>query len=438
MRAGLSTLRELKLVLENAGAESWDELLKYEVRNFLEVKVPADHFPFSPPVTFVNQCENAPKYGDAGSDEDLCDPDHPFHWSQTCEACFQSGLAEIRELPRASRTPEVMSDFYHEYRSRFKADWDQLDVAYSSMLQALHGRWVHYGNLDEVIDDLFNTGLPAGMDYRERITADDKNLLSSELMIPAYDPEAKNEPSKSGIIAGLGISIGGLILGFAGAWGLGGGLIWVGIGVGIWMGQRHARWEKLREASYVPAWQPQDLLAFYKVEDDKFRQTIWYLARFLTFRKLWEAGESSEPNEWAASTGNRWNPLGPLPSLPDRDITPREAEEYVCRVISYLGDPQASVTRYVADGGVDVISENFAVQVKHEVANVGPNIVRQIFGVATSKGKKASVFARNGFTAAAIEFANNNDILLFSYQSGLIAHSQTASNALKVGLRVDD
>lgn len=85
-----------------------------------------------------------------------------------------------------------------------------------------------------------------------------------------------------------------------------------------------------------------------------------------------------------------------------------------------LGERDARVGPGTHDGGVDVESSRFVVQVKHWQANVGGPAVRQIFGVAAARGKTAVVVALSGFTRDAESFAEEAGVALFSYASGEI------------------
>jgi hypothetical protein len=90
-----------------------------------------------------------------------------------------------------------------------------------------------------------------------------------------------------------------------------------------------------------------------------------------------------------------------------------------------LGEHDARLGPGRQDGGVDVESSHYVVQVKHWQANVGGPAVRQIFGVATARGKVAIVVALSGYTRDAEAFATQAGVALFSYASGQIR----ASNA---------
>jgi hypothetical protein len=139
------------------------------------------------------------------------------------------------------------------------------------------------------------------------------------------------------------------------------------------------------------------------------------------------------PEDWRESVANRWQPLGPRPIIPPSGLNPKEAETYVAQLLKFFGLAGAKVTRYSRDGGVDVESVNGVFQVKHQVAPVGVGVVREIFGVAASTGKRAGVFAKTGFTKEAIEFAERNGIVLFSYTPTFQGRTKIAQGLVNSG-----
>ena len=66
------------------------------------------------------------------------------------------------------------------------------------------------------------------------------------------------------------------------------------------------------------------------------------------------------------------------------------------------------------DGGVDVNSNDYVVQVKRQKGNVGAPVVRQIHGVAAVSGKTGVVVSHgSGFTPEAIRFAQQAGVELY-------------------------
>lgn len=119
-------------------------------------------------------------------------------------------------------------------------------------------------------------------------------------------------------------------------------------------------------------------------------------------------------------------PLGPVvlapldePSTTFAPSSWREAEHDVCRWLKTIGEADATVGQGRQDGGVDVESSRFVVQVKDWRSNVSGPAIRQIFGVAAARGKSAVVVA-SGYTQDAFRFAQQAGVALFTYQSGAI------------------
>lgn len=117
---------------------------------------------------------------------------------------------------------------------------------------------------------------------------------------------------------------------------------------------------------------------------------------------------------------------------------PYEYEKYCCRWANELGARKITVTQQSIDGGIDLDGPEHVGQVKMHGVPVGVPSVRQLYGVAQSVGKKALFFTTMGYTRAAIEFANENDIALFvadPVNETLDGLSHEARLALKHGLR---
>lgn len=142
--------------------------------------------------------------------------------------------------------------------------------------------------------------------------------------------------------------------------------------------------------------------------------------------------------DWKKSVGNRWQPLGPRPLISPSGLTPKQAETYVAQLPKFYGLLGVKETRFTQDGGVDVSSETAVFQVKHQAARVGVQVVREIFGVAASLGKKAGVFSKTGFTREAIEFASVNRVTLFSYIPKLEGHTPLSRRIVQEGFSIFD
>lgn len=134
-------------------------------------------------------------------------------------------------------------------------------------------------------------------------------------------------------------------------------------------------------------------------------------------------------------------PLGysPQDSRPQKMLscTPRQAEYLARDWMAWLGATGADVSQATRDGGADVVADHFIAEVKHRAVPSSPDLVRQIFGVATVEEKKALFFSLSGYTADAVQFADRAGVALFVYHFGngtLAAKSRAARIAIRDGL----
>ena len=65
-----------------------------------------------------------------------------------------------------------------------------------------------------------------------------------------------------------------------------------------------------------------------------------------------------------------------------------------------------------ADGGIDVITSRWAVQVKHADKRVGRPIAQQIVGASLAVGRHPAIVSTSGFTAPAIDYAADHHVAL--------------------------
>lgn len=90
------------------------------------------------------------------------------------------------------------------------------------------------------------------------------------------------------------------------------------------------------------------------------------------------------------------------------------AEHLAAAHLRSLGYQDAEVTAAGSDGGIDVRGEHVVAQVKHYLTGpVGSPAVQQLHGAAL--GAKAVFYARGGFTANAIAYADQADVALLGY-----------------------
>ena len=329
----------------------------------------------------------------------------------TCDKCFSEA---INIYAKHSREARKNIRFPNEILRRFDTGSGFFYGIESRMKAQLQTEWINPTLRSQMIERVSGSGMRARMENWNLQFGDDLQAVVDGLHLPGSDPLAHRKDGLSEL------AVAGFIL-------IPGAAFFVDAV------DRHVR--KTREDALVRDWRPDALYEFIAVEGKRAEKKIRETAERLVELALIEAGQSDDPAEWAKHVGHRWQPLGPLPLLPERVISPREAEEHVERLVRHFGEPDSKVTRYGADGGADVVSRHFVVQVKHQEAKVGVPIVRQIFGVATSEGKRAAVFAKNGFAKPAIEFANLHQIVLMEYGTSLVGHSEAAKRVLSGGFQ---
>ncbi|WP_442818802.1 restriction endonuclease [Streptomyces sp. NBC_01320] len=78
-----------------------------------------------------------------------------------------------------------------------------------------------------------------------------------------------------------------------------------------------------------------------------------------------------------------------------------------------IGFTEAQVTGSGADGGIDVIARDAIAQVKHYSQSIGVGPIRELRGVADSH-HHLLFYASGGYTANALEFADERGVALFS------------------------
>ena len=188
----------------------------------------------------------------------------------------------------------------------------------------------------------------------------------------------------------------------------------------------------LGSASVKLVYKPVSLIerkrTFLSQLDEMIQKAIW-----VEIKSYEEKAYGSSPEDWKKSTQNRWQPLGPLPIIPLGGLSPKEAETHVGQILKFYGLEGIQRTRYSRDGGIDVESDQAVFQVKHQVAPVGVQILREIFGVAAAESKKAGVFAKTGFTKEALIFAEKNGVAVFQYIPNVRGMTPMSRELLETG-----
>lgn len=108
----------------------------------------------------------------------------------------------------------------------------------------------------------------------------------------------------------------------------------------------------------------------------------------------------------------------------------QQAEALAAWHMQKLGFDDAKMTPPGADGGLDVRATDAVAQVKHYATPVGAPVVQQLRGAAHGQGA-ALFYSRSGYTKAAVEYANDAAVALFTYnESGAVQPFNHAAQIL--------
>lgn len=91
----------------------------------------------------------------------------------------------------------------------------------------------------------------------------------------------------------------------------------------------------------------------------------------------------------------------------------RQAEEATARWLAKAGCRRVVLTGGSADGGIDVLTADWAVQVKHTAKRAGRPAVQQLVGAALAVERSPALFSTSGFTAPALDYALDHGVALF-------------------------
>ncbi|MBT2475071.1 restriction endonuclease [Microbacterium sp. ISL-103] len=91
-----------------------------------------------------------------------------------------------------------------------------------------------------------------------------------------------------------------------------------------------------------------------------------------------------------------------------------EAEMAAAIHMRSLGFADAEITKRGADKGIDVLAASGSAQVKHMRKPVGSPTVQQFIGAA-APNSVALIYSLSGFTAQAVDIADDTDVALFTY-----------------------
>lgn len=90
----------------------------------------------------------------------------------------------------------------------------------------------------------------------------------------------------------------------------------------------------------------------------------------------------------------------------------QQVEREAAAWLRSIGCRDVRLTSAGADGGVDILTREWAVQVKHRSSRTGRPAVQQIVGAALAVDRAPAVVSTSGFTAPAIEFADQHQVAL--------------------------
>jgi len=90
-----------------------------------------------------------------------------------------------------------------------------------------------------------------------------------------------------------------------------------------------------------------------------------------------------------------------------------DAEIATARWLRRAGCRRVSLTGGSADGGIDVVTADWAVQVKHTAKRVGRPAVQQLVGAALTLDRGPALFSTSGFSGPAFAYADEHGVALF-------------------------
>lgn len=121
---------------------------------------------------------------------------------------------------------------------------------------------------------------------------------------------------------------------------------------------------------------------------------------------------------------------------PRKRLNAIEAEYYVAEWVRHLGATDAVVTRARADGGIDIRSRFYAVQVKHRPNDfVTVESVRALIGAAALENRAPLFFASGHYSRHVYDAAARGGVALFIFKP--LEGRVVAANALANRLRQD-
>lgn len=118
-------------------------------------------------------------------------------------------------------------------------------------------------------------------------------------------------------------------------------------------------------------------------------------------------------------------------------MSARGAELWVADALRWLGAENVEVTQQSGEGGVNVLTSEYAVSVKHYIGMIPVEEVREIFGVSTVMKLTPMLWTSGSLTRAGAAFADLGPVPVFHYRvetAKVSAVNQHAQELLDRGL----
>ena len=107
----------------------------------------------------------------------------------------------------------------------------------------------------------------------------------------------------------------------------------------------------------------------------------------------------------------------PPPGPQEFGVSSRGAEHLVAEWVSHLGQKNVYVTRQSGDGGYDVGSDDWVVQVKNYQGSVGVHEIRELIGTGLVDSREPVLFTSGSLTRDASDFAEQANLAVFKYSA---------------------
>jgi hypothetical protein len=173
-----------------------------------------------------------------------------------------------------------------------------------------------------------------------------------------------------------------------------------------------------------------------KEERERLVAKKWIEVQSLIGPIMERAGEIAHAKA-EASKADRPQSGYPAPEPQRYGVSARGAELWVADALRWLGATDVEVTQQSGDGGVDVLTSDYAVCVKHYAGTIPVEEVREIFGVSTVMRRTPMLWTSGSLTLAGAEFAEVGPVPAFHYDvetATILALNQHAQDLLDRGI----